>query len=62
MVISARHGTSPARRRATARKGHPTVALRTRRPAAPGARREEITTLSQGQVPTANTPYLSTLG
>jgi hypothetical protein len=36
VVISSRHGTSPNRRRATARKGHPTLALRTHRPAAPG--------------------------
>jgi hypothetical protein len=63
VVISSRPGTSPARRRATARKGHPTLALRTHRPAAPGARRKEITTPARGAgALREHPPHLSMLG
>jgi len=55
VVICSRHGTSPARRWATARKGHPTLALRTHRPAAPGRAARRSPPPARGAGATANT-------
>jgi hypothetical protein len=46
--------TSPARRRATPRKGHPTLALRTHRPTAPQGRREETTSHTTARMDTTH--------
>jgi hypothetical protein len=52
--------TSPARRRATPRKGNPALALRTHRPTAPKGRREETTTRTSPLQGTTHNPVPAT--
>ena len=62
LLISSQRGPTAARQRATTRKGHPTLALRTHRPAPPGARREEMTSSAAAVAVGYNTDRFSVSG